>query len=401
VAQTAHLMTVLGVVFLVSAETGSYAAAGAVSAAYALSYALASPQIGRLVDRYGQHPVLARTAVANAVGRAGFLAAAWTGAPIWALFALSALSGATTPSLGSLVRARWSYLLRDSPLLHAAVSFQSVLDELIFVIGPVVVSVLATAVDPSAGLVLALILAPAGSAALAAQRRTEPPVAEPARSEPPVSELPVSEPPKSEPRRRVGRRRSRSVLALPGFPALVLTLIAVGTAESTVELGTVAFCQAHGAKADSGWILAVLAVGSALAGFRYGSRPRTGPPRRHLRVAVVLFAASTGPFIGAPGVWLLPAAAFALGLTLAPMMIAAFAIVHELVPRERLTEGLTWLSTAMGLGVAAGSATAGKVVDALGTRAAFTAAGICGLAAVAVVVGGLRTAVCARPLERR
>ena len=96
-ARMAHLMTVLSVVFFVSAVTGSYGLAGAAAAAYALAYSLASPLFSRLIDRHGQGRVLASLTIANAACRAGFLAAVWLAAPTWGLLAVSALSGATMP----------------------------------------------------------------------------------------------------------------------------------------------------------------------------------------------------------------------------------------------------------------------------------------------------------------
>ncbi len=350
-------MTILGVVFLLSSSAGTYATAGAVSSAYALAYAFASPLTSRLADRHRGRRVLACTAVANTVCRAGFLLAAWTGAPPWTLFAVSALSGATMPSIGSLVRARWGRLLRGSPLLHTALSLHSVLDELVFVAGPIAVSVLAVSVAPGAGLLLALVLSCAGQIGLSLQ----PDPGEPG--------CPAPE--------QVGARAGGSPLSRLGLIPLVLGFVAFGAAQSTVELTTVAFCHHHGAKLLAGWILALLALSSAAVGFWYGSRRWRVPPSRLLAVASFLFCAGTVLFVAAQAVWFLPVAVLALGATLAPMMIAGVSLVHARVPDGELAEGLTWLTTAMGLGIGLGAVTAGRLVDAFGTSAAFTAATGC------------------------
>src|SRR5262249_23083429 len=148
----AHLTTALSILFLLTTSTGSYGLAGAVAAVYALTYSLASPQLSRLVDWYQQSRVLPVTAIANGGGRAGFLVAVWTHASAWILLLLSALSGVTMPAIGSLVRARWSHLFRGSPLMDTALSAESVVDETIFVVGPVVVSLLVAYLHPAAGL---------------------------------------------------------------------------------------------------------------------------------------------------------------------------------------------------------------------------------------------------------
>ena len=168
-------MVGLGVILVVSAATGKYAIAGAVSATGSLCYAFVAPQVGRLMDRFGQGRVLRPLIVAFAAGAVAFILCAQLGAPLWTLFVTGAMFMSTLPSLGSVVRSRWSALLGDSPLLHTAFSFESVADELIFVAGPALVTILATQVVPVAGIAVAAVLAVTGTLLLAVQRGTEPP----------------------------------------------------------------------------------------------------------------------------------------------------------------------------------------------------------------------------------
>src|SRR3984893_893393 len=126
----------LGTVLLISAATGKYGVAGAVSAVGSLGYAFTSPRIARLVDSHGQRRVLLPLLTVFVVATAALIAAVELGMPTWAFFIPGAIAGAAMPSLGTLVRARWSVLLAGSPRLHAAFSFESVAHELCFVIGP-------------------------------------------------------------------------------------------------------------------------------------------------------------------------------------------------------------------------------------------------------------------------
>lgn len=96
-------------------------------------------------------------------------------AAVWTWFIISALSGATMPSLESMVRARWSAVLAGTPGLHAAFSFESVADEFCYMLGPATVTVLATGVTASAGVAACVVLCVAGTVWFAAQRSTEPP----------------------------------------------------------------------------------------------------------------------------------------------------------------------------------------------------------------------------------
>ena len=148
----------LGTVLLISAGTGKYGVAGAVSAVGSLGYAFCWPQIARLVDARGQRRVLLPLLAVFTTATAALIVTVELQAPTWAFFVCGAVAGATMPSLGTLVRARWSVLLAGSPRLHAAFSFESVADELCFVIGPAAVTLLATEVFPAAGVGVAALL---------------------------------------------------------------------------------------------------------------------------------------------------------------------------------------------------------------------------------------------------
>jgi MFS family permease len=145
----------LGTVLLISSLSGRYGLAGAVAAAGATGYALVSPLVARLADRAGQRAVLRPLMVVFAGATAALIIGAQARAPAGVLLAASGLAGAATPQLGSMVRARWSVLLAGSPLLHAAFSLESVADEVIFVAGPVLVTLLATEVYPASGIAIA------------------------------------------------------------------------------------------------------------------------------------------------------------------------------------------------------------------------------------------------------
>jgi hypothetical protein len=357
-ARMAHLMTVLSIIFFIQAVTGSYGLAGVASAAYALTYSLASPFVSRLADRVHPGRVLAAATAAGGLCRAGLLAAVWAGAPVWVTVGLAACSGGSMPAIGPMARARWSQLLHGSPLLHAALSFESVVDEAIMVAAPILVAVLATSVSPAAGLIMTLALATGGTAALAAQRRGGSATARP------------------------GGSPRGAVISAPGFPALILAFVLVGAALTMIDLSTVAFSTQHHGRALSGLILATIALASGASGLRYGSRPLRTAPQRRLPVALALLTCGTLLFAVAPGVWFLFAAAGLLGLTVSPAFITGFSAVGLAVPEGRLTEGLTWVTTAMGAGISIGSATAGQIVDACGTRVCFGCAACCTSAAV-------------------
>ena len=369
----------LGSLLLVAALTGRYGLAGLVSAASSVSYAVCAPQVARLADRYGQGRVLRPTAIVFTIATAIFVACAELRAPAWAVLATGALAGSAMPSLGSMVRARWSALLGGAPGLDTAYALESIVDELVFVVGPALVTLLATEVQPAAGVVTAAAACALGTFALAGQVSTEPA----------VHPVPVTL--RSGPR-RAGR------LPSPGLVTLVPTVVFLGAMFATIDLSTVAFAQQHGHKPLAGLILGTYALGSAVGGIWYGSRSWRVPLERRFAVTLALTVAGVATFWVMPGLAALDAVVFVAGLTISPTLIAAFSLVERQARPGRRTEGMAWVSSAASVGIAAGSAVAGQVVDAGGARWGYgLAAGWGGLALACCLAGLPRLRVPAAP----
>jgi MFS family permease len=364
VARLSISMRALGAVLMVSELTGSYGLAGAVAAAALLGEAVAAPRLGRLVDRYGQRRALLLSLAVHSVGTLALVISAQFSAPNWMLLATAALSGAAALQVGSLVRARWSALVGGSPALEAAFALESTLDELIFVLGPVLVTALALGVAPGAGLLGALVLTTVGSLALALQRRTEPAPAD------------------------VRYRSEGSTIGTPGLRVLVATFVAAGAIFGTLDVATVAFAGQVGAPAAAGPLLALVAAGSLLAGLTYGTRSWRWPLEKRFVASVVELWGGTVPLALAPSVALMAPAATLAGVAIAPTLIAGFTLVQKLVPSEALTEGLNWTITALGVGAAVGAWTAGLIADSAGGRIAFLVAVLAGGTAVIMAACG-------------
>ena len=364
VARLSISMRALGAVLMVSELTGSYGLAGAVAAAALLGEAVAAPRLGRLVDRYGQRRVLLLSLAVHSAGTLALVISAQLWAPNWMLLATAALSGAAALQVGSLVRARWSALVRDSPALEAAFALESTLDELIFVLGPALVTALALGVAPGAGLLGALVLTTVGSLALGLQHHTEPA---------PTGVRDLSE---------------RSAIRTPGLRVLVATFVAAGAIFGTLDVAMVAFTGQIGAPAAAGPLLALVALGSLLAGLTYGARSWHWPLDKRFVASVVVLWGGTVPLALVPSVALMAPAATLAGLAIAPTLIAGFTLVQKLVPSGALTEGLNWMITALGVGAAIGAWTAGLIADSAGGATAFLIAVVAGGAAVIVAACG-------------
>ncbi|CAL9427027.1 MFS transporter [Streptomyces sp. enrichment culture] len=364
----------VGVVTMVSQVTGRYGLAGALSATLALSAAAIGPRVSRLVDRHGQRRVLRPATLVALTAAAGLLLAVRLRWPDWVLFVCAAGTG-SVPSLGAMVRARWAALYRGTPQLHTAYSFESVVDEVCFIFGPIVSIGLSTAWFPEAGPLLAACFLAAGVFWLTAQRATEP----------------VPHPDE--------RQGGGSALRSVGLRVLVATFVATGSIFGAVDVVTVAFADERGHKGAASLVLALYAAGSCVAAVVFGLLRFGGAPERRWLLGVAAMAVSMIPLLLVGNLPLLAVALFVAGLSIAPTMITTMSLIEEHVPRARLTEGMTWVSTGLAVGVALGSSAAGWAIDAAGARAGYGVPAVSG--AVAVVVGFLGYRRLRRPAAGR
>ena len=347
VARMPLSMIGIGTVLLVERETGSYAVAGTVSATGAFVQALGSPALARLIDRRGQAAIAPPAALASAASLVGLILAVRFGAPTWTFYVCAALAGLLMPSIGSMVRARWSRIYSGTATLHTAYAFESVVDEVVFLIGPVLVTFLTTNVAPSSGLSAVAAFLAVGTVALCLQRATQPDPAPPRGGSP------------------------LGALGVPVVRVLLLVFIGTGTLFGSVEVITVAFAQQHGHESAAGLLLAVYALGSMIAGIAFGAIHLAVPLQRKLLVLLGAMAVTAAFLPLAGSMWQLAVTLLVAGFSIAPTLITAFALVEELVPAALLTEGLAIENTGLALGVTLGGAIGGPLIDDLGAEHAF------------------------------
>lgn len=347
VARLPISMVSLGIVLLVSDRTGSYGYAGGISAACIVATALASPLQGRLADARGQRLTLLVVPSLFAAGTALLVLAVerdWP-TPVPHLFA--AWAGAALPQVGSLVRARWTYLVDERRRLNTAFAFEAVVDEVIFITGPVLATLLATLVDPAAGLWVAAATGLLGGLALAAQRGTAPPVRDTDRTAP---RLPMG----------------WAILA-----PLCVAAAGSGAMFGAGEVVTVAFASEQGQRSASGVLLAVWAFASLVSGLVVGAIDIKSAPLRRFRYASLLLTVAMLPLAFVTSVALAGVTLFVAGFAISPMLVAQMSLLEQVVPRERLTEGMSWFTMGMAAGVAIGGAVSGWVVDHHGASLAY------------------------------
>ena len=359
-------MTGIGLVTMIAQMRGEYGLAGAIAATFAFASALLAPQISRLVDRLGQSRVLRPAAALSIISISALLLCARLGAPDWTLFLFAIMAGCM-PSMPAMVRARWTELYRGSPKLHTAYSFESVVDEICFIIGPVISVGLCVSVFPEAGPLAACLFMAFGIVLFTMHKSSEPVV---------------------QPQHNTSQG---SVFKIRALRLLALTLAAIGTIFGTVDVVSVAFAEQQGNTIAASYVLSVYAIGSCLAGLIFGTLTINMPLYRQFAIAVSLALVTLLPLFLVNNLTTLAITVFFAGMSVAPTMIITMGLVEKIVPSHQLTEGMTWATTGLGIGVALGSAIAGWMVDHFGVHMGFTVATAAGVLALGIMMGGYKT----------
>ncbi len=356
-------MAGLGAVLLLSAERGSYAVAGVVSATFALSAAVIGPQVSRAIDVFGQHRVVPLQLAVHVPAVVGIIAVALTTDVNWPIYLLAVAGGASVPNIGPLVRARWSAQLHGTSLLRTAFAWESLVDEAVFILGPPLVTVVALQVSPSAGLVLATVLLVIGTMLLLTQRSTEP-----------------------RPTGRKSGAKGRPAILLPGLGGIAAIFVLLGGIFGSFEVTTVAFTKAAGVPGAAGLLLALYAVGSLTAGLIFGALPIRASLVRQFLIAVAVLAVVTLPLPFLGQVWLVGIGLFVAGIACSPVLISGMSLIERIVPSGRLTESMAWASSGLAVGIATATPIAGVIIDRSGAQTAYWVTAGCGIGALVIGV---------------
>lgn len=288
------------------------------------------------------------TTVVSVIAFAVLIFAASRDWPAWTLF-LSALFAAAMPSMPAMLRARWTEIFRGRPELNTAFAFESAADELVYIAGASLSVGLAVSLFPEAGMVVSTGFLALGTSAFLVQRGTEPKVRV------------VEE----------GTRQGSAIWLRP-VQIITLALIFVGSTFATAEVSAVAITKELGRPDAASLVIGVYATGSFIVGLILGALNPKMALQRQLLIALTVLALTALPLIVASSsVALLAAAVFFSGIAISPVFITAFGLIERRVPEAMLTEGVTWVMTGVGIGMAFGAFLSGWVVDTFGPSNGF------------------------------
>jgi len=358
-------VTGLAVLLLVQAREASSSAAGLATAAYLAGLAGIAPLVGRLIDRLGPRPVLLAQGLAYPLTLLALVTAIVDGVPLAAVLALAVAGGATLPQVTTCMRTLYRRRLDDDALLIAALSFDSVVIELVFIVGPMMVALLVAFGSPATAVLFGALCGALGALLIT-------------RS-PALRSWPIEPAPRRDP---------LGVLRDAGYRRLLGVLLGYAITFGLVEVGVARFAHEISRPALAGVILGVMSVGSALGGLAYGARAWHLPLVRQFSLALIAMGIAIAPLAMIADPVLLGGIGLISGITMAPPLIIQSTMVAKSTPVPQMAEAFTWVTTAMLCGVGIGFASGGIVAEHIGAEAVFSVA-----AAVPVVMGAMASRV--------
>jgi MFS family permease len=339
----------VSLILLARDATGSYAIAGGALGAHALAVAASAPLRGRVVDRRGSRAVLPPLVVVNAVTIAALPVAGEAGQGSL-IVALAVVCGLCVPPIVACMRLEWQRILgHGDPRLGQAYAFEASAQVGVYIVGPLIAGAFIAISGPEAALVVTAAVALVGGLAFALQ--TTGPTVAPADREP-----------------------SAGLMRRPGIRTLVVGTAIADIGLGAIDVGVTAFAQLRGHPGAAGVLLAVFAASSVTSAVVYGARTWITPPGMRLALLVAMGAVCTLPLALADSLIVVSLLLVVAGLPSTAQWATSSLALDDVAPRFGGAEAYTWLSTANGVGVAAGGLLAGVAVERSGTPAAFVAA---------------------------
>jgi MFS family permease len=357
-------ITGLAILLLVQSATGSFARGGGATACYVMGLATVAPALGRLIDRNGPRRILIACAFSFPAALVGLAVAVHANVGALWILALAAAAGATFPPITVCMRTYFRQRLTDDVLLAAAYSLESVLIELIFIVGPMMVALFVALTSAASAVAFAAVCGCVGTLLFL-------------RS-PPLRHW------------RLEPRVTGSLLgplAVRGFTALVAVILCYSMAFGLLEIGLTAYAAEKGSPALAGVLLGLMSAGSALGGLAYGSRSWRFPLTRQFALMLGLMGVGLLVLAVPWSPWPFALWAIFAGMVMAPALIIQSMLVAKTARPEHATEAFTWSSSALLSGVGIGVAAGGAILE-YWPSPAVVSAGAC--AALAAAAGALR-----------
>ena len=343
-------ITGLAILILLQSASGSFAQGGATTGCYVAGLAVMAPVLGRLIDRYGPRLVLTLCGMLFPAALCALVIGVSRGLPIWLIFMLAGAAGASFPPITVCMRTLLKRRLGEETLLSTAYSLESVLIEMIFIVGPMLVALFVAVASPAVAVLTAAGCGCVGTLLflrLSAMRawHVESAVA----------------------------RSLLGALAEPGFAPLIGVILCYSVAFGLTEIGVAAYATENGTPSLAGVLLGLMSVGSAVGGLAYGSRGWHLPLARQFALTLALMGAGLTLLVLPWDPWFFAAWSVLAGVVMAPALIIQSMLVAKTSRPEYSSEAFTWSASALLAGVGIGLTAGGGLLEVFRSAAPLAA----------------------------
>jgi MFS family permease len=356
IARLPFAMMVVGVLTLVVAARDSVALGGINSAAVGIGSAIFGPMVGAAADRFGQRAVLVPVGLVNAalLGLFPFVVSGTT--PDLAVLAVAFCIGASAPQVAPMSRTRLVAIIRQrtaparrEKTLSGTMAYESAADETVFIIGPFLVGILASAIAPWVAVAGASVLTFVFVTAFALH---------------PTGKLVVGQHAEST------QAPARQLLR-PRLVVVVVGILGIGLFFGSTLTSLTAFMETHGEASQAGLLYGLMGIGSAGLALGSAAFPRAfGLGWRWLVFGVVLLAGAVA-FASADSVVAAGVVLAVMGIGIGPTLVAQYSLGSDRSPVGRSATTMTILGSAVIVGQSIAAAITGDVAEHHGTAAAM------------------------------
>nr|WP_254367649.1 MFS transporter [Microbacterium sp. NC79] len=385
IARLPFAMNVVGVLTLVVAARGSIATGGLTAAAVGLGTAVAGPLLGAAADRFGQRHVMLLSGIANALA---LVLMSWIAfAPVadsW-LLAVAVLVGASAPQVGPLSRTRLVAYITRMPketrgkTIQGVLAYESAVDEIVFIFGPVLVGLLATTMNPAAPLIGAAALTLVFVSAFALHHSANVSIT------------------RTDASARVEQAPARELYRFR-ILVVVLGMLATGLFFGSALTSLTAWMEDRGAAEQTGLLYGLMGVTSAVLALSFAFFPARFTFRARWLTFAAIMTAGSVLIATADTVPTMMIALAVTGIGVGPVIVNAYSLATERTPRGRSATVMTMLGSAVVVGQSSASAIVGAVAESSGTAIALWATVV---SAFLLLLLGVMNALLRTPLPTR
>lgn len=345
-------MNGLAMLLFLRETLGNFKVAGTIAGTFFVAMAVAAPVLGRLIDRIGPRTPLIVTGILHPLSMIGLFTASTQGAGVPQLMAIAAACGLFAPPVTILTRTTWRHRFSDDHNRKMAYSIDSIMIEINFTVGPLLVATIAAATNSRVAFLTVIVIATAAVLIFFAS-----PILKYWKREAPVA---------------------RHLLGpLTDFRLVALLCLTFGLTFcfGLLEVGYPAYATSLGWVAFGGILLALNATGSAVGGFVYGALHLSMSLERQFTVSLAIMSVPLFLHGIVDQHVQFALVAFLAGVCIAPALTAQTLLVTQIAPVKYATEAFTWSSTFIVTGIGVGMATGGAIAENFHVKAPFLLAG--------------------------